>query len=806
MKKRYLTGIVVLFIMLGTAVISEAKSVIHMDLTSWEAAVSNIEVLVTTADNVALADEITSVPGLNSKLGGMLTYQSVNTGLSRGFTIESLQGITDPTDPLYDKEQGFTFNDMESGISYVIMHDALSVGDSDDFEDDDWRLTLLDDAAIVAFGIDISHSRFTDGESISLYSNDTLIDTIDLSSLPDMGNADQFIGIISDVPFDRIDFNEDPDSDDIGIADFRFATAAFASCTDNDGDLYGSGPGTDTCVASGTGSDCDDGNTAIHPGGLEIPYDGVDQNCSGSDLTDIDGDGLDSTDAGGTDCDDNDATVYPGAEEVCNGRDDNCDGSVDEGFPDADEDGFSTCEGDCDDANGAINPDATEVCDGVDNDCNDGIDEGLTTTYYEDSDNDTYGNDAVSQEACSQPVGYVTDNNDCNDGDGNVNPDAAEVCDGVDNDCDGGTVDGSGETAPLNTLQDGVCADSLQSCTEGSWTDDYSGVSDYEETETLCDGLDNDCDSLTDNQDGDAQCGGSDDVIIDFGSSEGLRGFYNNATWETIHTLDPEVITTGNVDGDLEGRDDVIIDFGASVGIWVLYNDSSWGKIHNASPEIMATGNIDGDAGGRDDIIFDLSWEKIHSASPEIIATGNIDGDAGGRDDIIFDFGPSAGVWVLYNDSSWEKIHNVSPEIIATGNIDGDAGGRDDIIFDFGSSAGVWVLYNDSSWGKIHNASPEIITTGNIDGDAGGRDDIIFDFGLSTGVWVINDSSWGKIHNASPEIIATGNIDGDAGGKDDVIIDFGPSAGVWVMYNDSSWSNISDLSPEGISSEDMDGN
>ncbi|RJR15624.1 MAG: hypothetical protein C4581_11760, partial [Nitrospiraceae bacterium] len=55
-----------------------------------------------------------------------------------------------------------------------------------------------------------------------------------------------------------------------------------------------------------------------------------------------------------------------------------------------------------------------------------------------------------------------------------------------------------GESAPLNTLQAGVCSGSLQSCTGGAWIDDYSGVSGYEAVEATCDEQDNDCDSAVD--------------------------------------------------------------------------------------------------------------------------------------------------------------------------------------------------------------------------------------------------------------------------------------------------------------------
>lgn len=79
------------------------------------------------------------------------------------------------------------------------------------------------------------------------------------------------------------------------------------------------------------------------------------------------------------------------------------------------DDTFYACIDDCDDNNFLINPGATEVCDGLDNNCDGQIDEGVLNTYYQDNDGDSYGNPAVSIQACASPVGYVTDNTDCND-------------------------------------------------------------------------------------------------------------------------------------------------------------------------------------------------------------------------------------------------------------------------------------------------------------------------------------------------------------------------------------------------------
>lgn len=82
-------------------------------------------------------------------------------------------------------------------------------------------------------------------------------------------------------------------------------------------------------------------------------------------------------------------------------------------FPTA---GYSLNNTDCNDANSAVNPGATEVCNTVDDDCDDLIDEGTTgTTWYADSDGDGLGDNDVSQVACLQPIGYVSNNLDCND-------------------------------------------------------------------------------------------------------------------------------------------------------------------------------------------------------------------------------------------------------------------------------------------------------------------------------------------------------------------------------------------------------
>ena len=256
-----------------------------------------------------------------------------------------------------------------------------------------------------------------------------------------------------------------------------------------DEDLVGEGAPCDTgllgiCAAGVltcglAGQSC----VALQTASTEV-CDGLDNDCNGviDDSTlrifyrDADGDGI-GTDldtvtacaapegysAIGGDCDDARSVTYPGAPELCDGLDNDCDGARDDNagtlwYPDGDLDtwgaigdgaractrppGFVATTGDCNDSDPRFFPGATEVCDTVDNDCDGSIDEGATTTWYRDADGDSFGASTDTRAACSAPEGYVVSANDCNDAAASINPAAAEVCDGLDNDCDRATDEG----------------------------------------------------------------------------------------------------------------------------------------------------------------------------------------------------------------------------------------------------------------------------------------------------------------------------------------------------------------------------
>jgi hypothetical protein len=156
-------------------------------------------------------------------------------------------------------------------------------------------------------------------------------------------------------------------------------------------------------------------------------------------------------------------------------------------FPDNDGDGFDASI-DCDDNDPNTNLDAPEICDGKDNNCNGVVDEDAVDmqTFFKDEDGDGWGVESDTIEACSLPEGYAVKKGDCNDKASNIYPGAPEDCSlDVDMNCDGSTgfsdQDGDGYAACDD------CDDNDPSVNPGA-------------TE-ICDGIDNDCDGLIDTND-----------------------------------------------------------------------------------------------------------------------------------------------------------------------------------------------------------------------------------------------------------------------------------------------------------------
>ena len=383
--------------------------------------------------------------------------------------------------------------------------------------------------------------------------------------------------------------------------------------------------------------DCNDEDASVFPGNTEI-CDGIDNDCNDEIdeglvvdfYADADGDGFGSdltvesaceapegfvTMAG--DCDDADAEINPNAEEICDELDNNCDTLVDDADPfvadamtyylDYDGDGYGNADfsddfcvmpaqyvdnaDDCDDLQADIHPEAVEICDEMDNNCDGNIDDADANIQYTEADNwytdldmDGYGETGNFTQSCLTPPGSSQQDGDCDDANFDVNPGVAEVCDAVDNNCDGNVddadpmvtytpddmwyVDADADGYGNANMGVAACMQPTGFVADATDCDDINALNNPMGTE-VCDGIDNNCDTFVDDADPAVVYDGSNMWYIDAdGDGYGVvdqsteacvqpTGYVDNT--DDCDDVDASIspMTTWYADMDMDGFGDV---------------------------------------------------------------------------------------------------------------------------------------------------------------------------------------------------------------------------------------------------------
>jgi hypothetical protein len=513
-----------------------------------------------------------------------------------------------------------------------------------------------------------------------------------------------------------------------------------------------------------------------------------------------------------------------------------------------DHDGDGYVDGpDCDDDDPSSYPGGTEYCDGADNDCDGVVDDGAldTQSWYADADGDGYGNPLEHQFSCRQPSGYVGDARDCDDGDDSVHPDADDVGNGIDDDCDGtvdegGSGSGGGAEVSYGELDLSTAAD--------WWTGGSSGSG---AGTALAGGHDITGDGTADlllgapgaNTGGEFYFLRGEDLTLATGQSLDTASYSGGIGWSSPTAGDrmgASLAMLRDVEGDgtpdfavgSPGVDDNAEDTGTVI-LWFSSIDAYYHVNTSASgAELGAVADgRDTDNDGLSDILVGapgMSSSQTEQGFAELLL--------GSRSQMV-----TVGAYWL-GSSPYDKLGS---SLGSAGDLDGD--GFDELVIAGtgypagGSSGSAWVVMGTRSWpgGQMDIADSDHQLMGTSSGDlagsalAGGEDfdgdgydDLVVAApGASGGAGTTylwkgesNWGDWGRFCSLEgAQLRLTGDRRGDAAGSSVALLDdfdgdgvadlavgapahgSGAQGTVYLMLGDSGWSGTHSLNEADIS-------
>ena len=399
------------------------------------------------------------------------------------------------------------------------------------------------------------------------------------------------------------------------------------------------------------GDDCDDNAADINPNATDSVGDDVDQNCDGIDGVDSDADGLASIESGGSDCDDSDA------EEAAS----------------------------------------------------------VGTTYYADADSDGFGDLDSPMVACDVPEGFVDNGDDCDDSTALANPSGEEICDGLDNDCDGAVDDDDdlvvGQSVSYTDSDGdgyGDASTEITSCeVPSSNADNGDDCNDGDATvnpmaeEIGADGLDQNCDGIEwCYEDADADGYGTElwVELTDDGSGYLDCSAATNMSdnWSDCDDIDSAVnpdaleVCDGGIDNDCNGYaddEDLNTDFSTGSLYFLDGDGDGYGSSEVQACEQGDLVTIDGDCNDSISVINPLSTDVSGDGTDQ-----NCDG-IDGTDSDGDGFASTSSGGVDCDDT--DEIINPDAVEICDGGTDNDCDGLVDDADDSIDTTGTTLVYAD---------------------------------------------------------------------------------------------------------------